>query len=454
MTQTILCKALLEKAEAIKNQYSSADLYPSHIAVAAADLCQTPYTGLDSSYLAYPRFEEERLRYLFSKTVRLSSYFKLRLSINSKEGVQEAPFDFSYSEKIAALRGAEILSADVLLLCAFTNLHPTYQKTLQSVPADETVLSLLQDADANIYDYVIKNIQSVCDKLTQKSADAAALRDWKPAAKFTEPESLASLFFKRINVSVSGNVMTVRFPQFFGTTDLKVSIHSFGGLYYIHDNGCAIRHLSKHIPDQTRCQRILKRVCHTCWTEKGRITGSFLNANQFLQYLQNLIFIAQADLYYTKATCQLVGKEKGYRYVSARAAEPLDEKILLELLKQCISFDYNENRGLYYWLDLHYCLSPARCVFLVETLEKGNIRISDRRKGEFEGEIFESFYWGHEDIARHKKFISKVASRFGGEFDGKNVCLTDKQDQIFRAMLRFFNMAVVLSEFGRNIAAR
>jgi len=454
MTQTTLFKTILEKANAVKNEFNSPDLYASHIAVSVADFCQTPYSGLDLSYLAYPRFEEERLRYLFSKTVRLSSYFKLRLSINAKDSVQEAPFDLACCEKVAALRNAEVLSADVLLLCALANLHPLYQKTVQNVSTEESILALLQDTDSNIYNYVIENIDRVRGELKKKADTAAALRDWKPAVKFTDPESLASLFFEKIKISVSDNVMTVRFPKFFDTTDLKVSIHRSGSLYYIHDNGCAIRHLSKNIPDQTRCQRIFKRVCHACWIDKGRITGSFLNANQFLLYLQNLIFVAHGDLYYSKATCQLVGKEKGYTYIGAETADPLEVTALLELLKQCIFFDYDENQGLYYWLDLRYCLSPTRCACLLETLEKGNIRISDRRKDAFEGEIFESFYWGHENISRHSKFISKVASRFGGEFDGKNVFLTDKQDHFFRAILRFFNMAVLLSEFGHDIAVR
>lgn len=451
MTQTELVKLILEKANAIQTEYNSAHLSASHIATAVADFCKTPYTGLDFSTYCYPRFEEERLRYLFSKTVKLAGYFKLRLSKNRKDCVKESAFDLSCCEPFIALRSLEILSADILFLCALKDLHPTYRQAVDGADSDDAVTALLQDTGAHIYDYVIEKIDGVCTELKKKSEEAAALRDWKPAAKFTEPETLSADFFEKIEKQISDNVITLKFPRFFGSTDLKVSIHKAGDLYYIHDNGCAVRHLSKQVPDKQRRDRILKKVCHPCWVDKNRITDSFLNGNQFLNYLQKLIFVAHADLYYTRANCRLVGKDKDYVYVSAQAADPLDETALASLLKQGIGFDYDENQGLYYWMDMRYALFSTRCAFLLETLEKGRIRISDKRKGQTEGEIFESFYWDNQDLMRHKRFIGKVSTRFGADFDGKDIWLTDKAENFHKAMFRFFNLAVLLSEFGNII---
>lgn len=447
MSQTQLTKVILEKADAIRLKHSAEVLHASHIAAAVAEFCRSQYTGLEFSHYGHPPFEEERLRYLFAKEVRLADYFRLRVSRNAKAGLSEEEFDFAACEHLTDSRP---LSADVLFVCALKQLHPSYRTNLRTQDTD--VLALLQDAEENVYDYAIENLEKICAELQKKAQEARAIRDWKPAEKFAEPEELATLFFDKIEKTVSGNVLTLKFPRFFGTTDLKVSIHQAQGDYYIHDNGCAVKHLSKQVKDPQKRRRILKKVCSSARMEQGRVTDRFYHVNQFLGYLQQLIFVAQADLYYTKAQVQLCRKDTGYSYVNQDKAEPFDTEALLEQLKTGISFCYDENRGLYYWLDLRYCLSSTRCAFLVETLEKGRIRISDARKGQLEGQILEQFYWDHDDPAQYGKFIGKVADRFGGEFDGRDVYLTEKSGNCYQAMVKFFNLAVILSELGHDLA--
>jgi hypothetical protein len=89
----------------------------------------------------------------------------------------------------------------------------------------------------------------------------------------------------------------------------------------------------------------------------------------------------------------------------------------------------------------------------METLADGRIRISDARKGKLEGQILEQFYWDHDDVAPYGKFISRMAERFGGKFDGQDVYVTEKTGRFFQAMMKFFNLAVLLSEFGHDIDA-
>jgi hypothetical protein len=454
MIHTALLEAILEGANAVKNASNCEYLCASHIAVAVAEFCGRTYTGLDFSTFCYPRFEEERLRYLFSKEVKLAAYFRLRLSQNIKNGIPEEEFDLSCCEHIASLRGAPLLSSDVVFLCTLTKLHGSYKGAVRTAISDEAVIALLQDADANIYDYVIKRIDDIRSVLKKKADEAAAIRDWKPATKFAEPEALAAMFFEKIKKNVSKTVLTLRFPRFFGTTDLKVSIHQAGDVYYIHDNGCTIRHLSKQVADQQKRDRIIKKVCHSCWIDKGRITGRFCRSFSFLYYLQSLVFIAHADLYYTKTEKPVYHRDKAYFYVDADQADPLDAAALLDELKNSIHFDYDENKGLYYWLDTNYSFSSGRASFLVETLERKRIRISDKNRGKIEGEIFEAFYWDNDDISPYSKFLSKITARFGAEFDGRDVFLSDKAENLFPAMVKFFNLAVLLSEFGHDIAVR
>ncbi|MBQ4333368.1 MAG: hypothetical protein IJC33_06300 [Clostridia bacterium] len=454
MVHTALLSAILDKANHIKNEYNSQHLCASHIAVAVADLCKTAYTGFcvsDATYLPC-RFEEERLRYIFAKEVKLAAYFRTRLSLHTRNGVQEEAFDVALCERIAALRGAEILSSDVVFLCALQALPDAYKAALRSVGSDESILVLLQDTDENIYDYVVQHIQSVVAALRQKADEAAAIRDWKPAPKCMEPDALAALFFENIQKKSDNHILTLRFPRFFGTADLKVSIHRVDDVYYAQDNGYAIRHLARRLRDAAKCQRALKRVCHPCWIHKGAVTGSFTDSFRFMYYLQRLVFIAHADLYYTRAEQTLYAKDADYLYPGTHRAEPLDEAALLDTLKQSIHFCYDENQGLSYWLDTKYAGFSLRASCLIETLDGGHIRISDQRKGTTEGEIFEGFYWQEDDIAPYGKHISGIADRFGATFDGKDLYLTDKSEHIYRAMTRFFNAAVLLSEFGQVIA--
>lgn len=451
MTHTGLLKALIEKAQAYQKEFRCQYLCASHIAAAAADFCRSKYTGFECSEFSYPRFEEERLRYLFEKEIKLTAYFKLRLSKNAKHGVREEGFDLSACERVAAMRGAGMLSADVVFLCALEQLHQSYKPAVRTAHSTEAVLALLQDADEKIYDYVIEKIEDIRCTLQKKADEAAAIRDWKPAAKLAEPETLAAMFFGKIEKSVAGNVMTLMLPGFFGGTDLKVSIHQAQGMYYIHDNGCAIAHLSKGVADARARQGLLERVCHSCWIHEGRITDSFLDERQFLLYLKKLVFVAHADLYAMRVSGLAIPGDGDYAYAEEAQSDPLDEPALLEILKKSIRFGYDENVGVYCGLALSYPIAPVRCAFLLQTLEQGNIRISDKRKGTVEGEIFELFYWDHDDLSAHGEFISRLAAPLGGVFDGKDLYLTDQKENFVQAILKFFNLAVLLSEFGGKI---
>lgn len=451
MVQTELLKIILNKANEVKSEFGGEFLCASHIVVAVADLCKTKYTGFSISDIGYPHFEEERLRYIFSKEVRLSSYFRLRLSRNAKSGVREKEFDIDFCEMIASQRESKVLSSDVVFLCALKELHQSYMSALRSISSDESIIVLLQDTDENIYDYVVDNIENIRSELKKKADQAVAIRDWKPAPKFAEPEEVLAMFFENIAKEASEKVITFMLPKFFGTADLKLSIHQVEDIYYVHDHGCAIRYLSRRVKDKQKCERIIKKVCYSAWINKGRMTGSFLSTFSFFEYLKMLVFVAHADLYYTKAKCFLCYKDKDYSYMEIEKAEILDAKILLDNLKGGIGVSYDENQGLYCWVDAKCSLSSARMSFQIETLSNGKIRISDRRKGQYEGEIFEEFYWSNDDITPYSKYISKVAARFGAEFDGRDVYLTDKTDNFCMALFRFFNLAVLLSQFGHDI---
>jgi hypothetical protein len=116
MTHTALLKVILEKAEAVQNEFHCDCLWPSHIAVAFADFCATEYTGFSVSdtYIHPNWYEEERLRLLYDKVVKYRSFFRLLLSKKIRGGYTEEPFQFVLCEQTAALRNHNVLSADLV----------------------------------------------------------------------------------------------------------------------------------------------------------------------------------------------------------------------------------------------------------------------------------------------------------------------------------------------------
>lgn len=456
MEHTVLLKEILEKSNQIKEKFGCEQLCASHIVVAVVDFCQGKYTGFSISDMTFwPKpFEEERLRYLCGKETRVAAYFKLTLSRNAKNGVHEEAFNVTDCERIAALRGADVLSSDVVFLCALASVHEAYKRAVRTAHSEESILALLQDADANVYTYVIENIEGVCAALRKKADQAAAIRDWKPAAKFTEPEELIKMALDGIETKKNGNIATVRFPKFFGSTNLTLSIHQVDGIYYIHDNRCALRYLARRLRDPDQHQRAVRRVCHKHRIDNGRITGSFTNVTGFMYYIKDLVFVAQADLYYSRAKHQLCFKDKGYVYMPEEKAEPFDVADLMNMLKEGVHTYYDENAGLCCWLKADNFPFQTRYSFLVETLDDGRIRFSDKLKGKYEGELLESCYWYHNstDIAVYRGLISKLAGRFGGEFDGQDVYLVSKTKDFQHGLFQFFQLAVLISRLGHSIA--
>lgn len=453
MLQTILLRTLLEKAEDIRKEFNSEQLGATHILAAMVDLCQTEYSGfsLSDTTLHPSPFEEERLRYIREKEIKLAAFFRLTLAKNNRNGVTEAAFNFDGCEQVAAARGAALLSSDVVFLCALQTFQQENRAVTRTPLTDESILSILEEIDRNIFDYVVDKVEVLREKLKEKANTAVAIRDWLPAAKFADPDEVLTRLFAKIKMDVSDNVVTLKLLRFFGVTDLKLSIHTVNGAYYISDNGCAVKHLTKRVRDKEKRNRVLNKVCHPCWLYQDAVTGCFSSTFSFFEYMKWLVFVAHADLYYTKAEGRLCKKEKDYVYLTAEKGEPMDTTALLSLLRGGIGCYYDENDGLCVWADAKCSLSSSRTAVQIKTLPSGDICLSDKRKSQYEGTILEAFYWDHDDIAPYGTFITKLTARFGAAFDGKDVYLTEKAERFDKALFRFFNLAVLLAELDHNI---
>lgn len=453
MVRSPLVDLLLEKAEVIRASCGAEMLNASHVAAAVVDYCSQAYTGIcisDGKFQPIP-FEEERLRLVYSKVVRLKGYLKNLL--NRSEFTKAAvPFELTLCEKIAAGRSAHVISADTVFLCALIRLPEKAEKVIVGVGSEADIQERLAETDRGVYDFVLEGIDKVRLALDEKANTAKKMRDWKPAGKFAEPEVLPEMLFSQIELRERGNCLDLKLPGFFGKASLTLTVHQVGESWYLHDNGGAIRHLSNHLKDDAKLKRALKKVCHSGVIQKGRIVGSFSNAFLFFNYLQRLVFIAHADLFYTKAEKALYEKDRGVEYVPLKKAEPMNRELLLETLKKGIWVSYDENEGLRISFDTLFSLFSTHPSFVLELPEDGFIRICDGRFGQVEGEIFEAFYWDHEDLSLYTEFIRKFTDRFGAEFDGESVYLTEKTERYFSALCRFWNLAILLSELGGRIA--
>lgn len=426
MKHTILLEEILGRANRVKEEFGSEYLCASHIAVAVTDFCRTKYTGCSVSDTIYwpNRFEEERLRYLFLKETRIANYFRTRLSHNTKNGVQEKEFNLNGCEHIAALRKAEVLSSDVVFLYALASIHESYRKVVQTVNSEETVMARLQDADNNIYDYVIKEIETVCAQLQEKADEAKAIRDWKPAAKIAEPEELLKRFFDNICAVSENNVLHITIPGFLRETDLKLSIYKVKNHFVLHDNGCALKSLSARI-DRIRMQKVLDLLWDKSNLQDNKLFTQIADVKFVLYFIQEVILTANADLYYEYFKEEHFGHR---RYIdpckvfeSEERAEDFDTNAFLNALKETVTTYYDENKGITLRFDAKYCNCSYGIKVLIEALDDGTVRFSDAYKNkQYEtGEMLEAFYFSsteeYDDM--YYEVMQELAKPFGMALD-------------------------------------
>ncbi|MBR3811037.1 MAG: hypothetical protein IKJ16_01730 [Agathobacter sp.] len=469
MVQTALFKAILKRAESVKDEFHCEHIEAAHIAVAVADFCANQYTGLTPAKLQHStRFEEERLRYLFSKKIKLASYLRLSLSRNTKDGVTEGAFDLTSCEKIANLRGANLLTADILFLCSLKELKPPYALAIKDIVSEDSILAALEDADKNVYDFVIDNIDKLCLELRKKANEAKALRDWKPAAKFAQPEDLLKQFLGNIITNYENNTLDIIIPEFLCGADLHLSIYRVNDSFVIHDNGCSVENLSKRT-DRMKQQKVLDLIWGKSNLQDNKLFTKFTNASSVLYFIQEVILTANADLYYEYFQDELLGHrcyiEPCALLERQQEAKEFDVNTLLNSLKETIVAYYDENKGLTLGFDTKYCHCSYGIKVLIETLNDKTLRFSDAYKNkQYEtGEMLEAFYFGSDDQNKDMYYerMQELGKPFGMEFDmssdiifpeysghvhnHKNPYMISTVDNWIPNFYKFINSAVLIS---------
>ena len=475
MVQTALFNEILKKANEVKDEFNAEYLTASHVAVAVADFCAIRYTGLTPIQLqSSARFEEERLRYLFSKEVKVASYLRKKLSHNTKTGAQEKVFDIGCCDRIAFLLKNNLLTADILFLSALKEIDNAYRVTARNIVSDDSIFAALQDADKNIYDYVIEKIEEICSKLKEKADEAKAIRDWEPAEKFAEPEDLLKQFFDNISTACENNVLHITIPGFLRESDLKLSIYKVKDHFIVHDNGCAVKSLSKQI-DSIRIQKVLDLLWDKTNLQDNKLFTQITDVKSVLYFIQEVILTANADLYYEYFNEEPFGHRRYIEpckaFESEQQAEDFDANAFLNALKEIITAYYDENKGITLRFDAKYCHCSYGIRVLIETLNDGTVRFSDAYKNkQYEtGEMLEAFYFSsreeYDDM--YYEVMQKLAKPFGMAFDmtssiifpeyngrkhkHKNPYMLSTAPNWVRDFYKFMNSAVLISVVADRI---
>lgn len=255
------------------------------------------------------------------------------------------------------------------------------------------------------------------------------------------------LLFKAVGTAVTDTAVEVLVPSFFGkeNADLKLTFTYFDEVFYVNDNGSAVAQLKKRVGDGEQLEEILRTVGTNLSFDGERTVGAFCQAHTFFRYVQMLVFVANADLYYKNFD------EDGLRFdsdiVLPEESQGIDLEQIKRLFEDGIYFSVNDDGSYRITPQMFYSTFSTFGSYQVEFSET-SVTISDIHKGKTEGELFEAFYWDHDDITKYIDELKPYLDRFGAEFDGKDVYITDSAENFNSAFLRFFNLSVLLSEFG------
>lgn len=447
MNRSLLLIELTERAEALRAKKGASALSAHHLLAAIAEKCGTPYEGLTPlDDKEVEPFEEERLRYLFKRIFRGSGQLIARF-YQMDQGFRVADFfecQGPLMAEIAAARGKRSLTADLAFLAALACLGADHRPAVNAAFKDDlSIPDLLRETDENIYDYTIAAIGAIQERLQKKADRAKALRDWRPAAKFMEPEALEKAFYAALQVQKEQHGL--RLPHFFGEEKPLTLTFGFSeGCWYVHDNGDALSCLK----ERGNFDAVFARIRKNLSVEKGRIIGSFSQPWGFFHYLQTLVFAAHGDLYWQQLDEEGLYCDSDISF--PRESEDFDFDALLSSLKEKLTFDYDEQMGLTLGIGMHYSLNSGFARFAIRSREEG-LLLSDARQGATEGEILENFFWGHEDIGAYRAYLAPYLARFGGEIAENALCLKTAEKNWLPALFRFFNLAVLCSELGRLI---
>ncbi len=254
---------------------------------------------------------------------------------------------------------------------------------------------------------------------------------------------LENIFFSHIKTDFHNNIINITVPGFFGqeNKDLKVSLFKNENTYFINDNGYALKSLNCN-SDFSSQPNLSSSF------ENGVFYNSFSQIFHFLKYFHRLIYISNLNFYEDHAEAIL--QKCNIQSSPDEAPSPTNKDEIINSLKSGFKF-IDDGDKIHLHIATGYTgISSLHTAYTFESKD-GKIVISDRYKGEYEGEIFEALYWYNDEITPYKSLITQVCKHYQVEFDGRNIFVTVEPDKVISGFFRFLNAAVVLSQLRRTI---
>jgi hypothetical protein len=457
---------MLMKADALQKELGLMNQYPTVFLLTTLRYCKPKYTGFsEKDNQEMLPYEEERLRYIFNKVFLFScggcakrvEFILKKYPDNWAPAISREEMLLQV-QALAEGRKVPIMSVELMLAVVLEHMDLRFETLLRSEYRQGKLSAqlLMEMCDGEIYDYVIEEIEKLMMQLRQKSQEAAELRDWRPARMFAPVEELESKLRSSIVMEEQGGELSITIPYFFADTEhpLRITVRDTEEGFVAHDNGLALEELSAR-PDANDPIQLAERICAgtVCHLEDGQLTICFQRSHYLNYFLQYAALIAHADLY---PDYDLRGNvyQVAQRYDRIPTKQQPDYSNLCENWLKFLQVGYDEYSGIRVGLGLVFLGCNTGSKFLLTTDEDGLITIVDYSNSYNEGAILENYINYYEESTQNHDQIQALAKRFGGTYDGESVRCTfrnDSEDAFVKAINRYAQMGVILSQLGDNI---
>jgi len=432
-----LCQHVLQNEKMIKNQYNFQYTCPESILYAILS-CFSKENSLPSFDDEYPiPFEKERVLLILKKILKSSINISMRVLTRTLKSIN-MPNDYKIISN-------EIITCDVLLLRCILDLNANNKMILKKEYHDFDIEHVLNEINHEIYPYVIEQATIQKDQLDKKIKKAIYYRDFKPAEKLMEESFLQHMLNQHVEMKLDENILKLTIPYFFKDSNqpLVLSIIKNGDMYYVHDYGLSIKELNKRVTSKNRCTELVKSFISgtICYLHDDIVIGEVNSLPHLSRYLQRLVMIANLDL--------IEGLFPVFEDYERKAVYPfVGEGCLNEVVNYFNSYfnvTYDNQKGLLIGSHLCYFGNSTTASFKVE-LKDDIVIVKDHYNSFKEGAIFENVWYNIDDLTPYQKYINKVAERFNGMFDGKDVSLSfNKNEEFIKSFMNFVQMAILLA---------
>ena len=450
MENSAFLSSLLAYAEILRVKNGLKHISAGLIVAAASSYASFEYSGKVTTKIP-EKFEPERLRL----AVSMLSPHKLTLmpficvKLRNPRNELDTPFSFQSSIRVARRRGRVLLSSDIVFFEAAAEFLPHLLSSMRNNPLFKDgvdTYALTRDIDNQILSYTDELLSETPMPSLERLHEIKQLSSLPPIVKIMEPSVMNDEFKKVIRISLEQRVLTLSIPDFFDTdAPLTLHIHRVNRTYVVHDNGSAVRYLRKCYK---KADDVINKVCEPSVFDGDNFVGAFNSTKTFLSYIQRVVLLGHAYLYHNSIDKPFLRFFLEYSELKHRR-DPLEDH-LVQMLSDAVSFEFFETTGHVARLRTTSTMCDVPWAFVLEA-RGDELLLRDLNRGALKGEILEMLYYHHNIAGLDYELIAPYFQRFGCELRDGEIVLSGKAGDWRTLLLRYFNMAVLVSSLAELI---